>query len=63
MLNDEAEAKVGVITGTAFVIFSFLGYLTGCYVWLLPWWRCVVMLWNPFVKEPQVSDVLCCAMI
>jgi hypothetical protein len=53
VLNDSAEAKVGFITGTSFLIFSFLGYLTGGYIWLIPMWRGVIMVWNPFLKEPQ----------
>jgi hypothetical protein len=54
IVHDYSEmGVVGGLTGLSFVIFSLLGYLTGKYFWLLPQLRCIVMLWNPFVQEPQ----------
>ena len=53
ILNDANETSVAIITGISFFMFSFLGYLTGSYVWLIPMWRGIVMQWNPFMKEPH----------
>ena len=53
ILNDLAEEKVAWITGASFVFFCFLGYLTGTYVPIFPYFRAWLILWNPFVKEPQ----------
>lgn len=53
LLNDWNEAKVGGITGTAFFIFSLLGYLTGNYVPLFYNLRTLILLWNPFLREPN----------
>jgi len=53
MVHDTTETEVGLITGMSFLIFCLLGYLTGHYVWVLPPLRCIVMLWNPFMHEPQ----------
>ena len=52
LLNDIAEEKVAWITGTCFVLFSLLGYLTGTYVPLLRPLRGLLLLWNPFLREP-----------
>ena len=53
IVHDTTETEVGFITGLSFLIFCLLGYLTGHYLWVLPQLRCVIMLWNPFLHEPQ----------
>jgi hypothetical protein len=53
IVHDTTETEVGFITGLSFIVFSLGGYLTGKYVWLLPQLRGVIMLWNPFLYEPQ----------
>lgn len=53
ILNDDAEEKVAWITGTCFFFFCSLGYLTGAYLPVIPWLRCWIMVWNPFLKEPH----------
>lgn len=52
ILNDIAEEKVAWITGAAFVIFCFCGYLTGQYLPILNYFKCWIMVWNPFLREP-----------
>jgi len=52
ILNDYAEAKVAWITGILFTIFCFFGYLTGNYLPVITPFKCWIMTWNPFLKEP-----------
>ena len=52
ILNDYAEAKVAWITGILFTLFCFLGYLTGNYLPVIRPFKCWIMTWNPFIKEP-----------
>jgi hypothetical protein len=52
ILNDIAEEKVAWITGAAFLIFCCCGYLTGQYLPILNYFKCWIMVWNPFLREP-----------
>lgn len=52
ILNDYAEAKVAWITGILFTFFCFLGYLTGNYLPVIQPFKCWIMTWNPFIKDP-----------
>ena len=53
LLNDLNEHPVAWITGACFCLFSILGYLTGHYVPVFRVFRCWVLLWNPFLREPH----------
>lgn len=53
ILNDMAEEKVAWITGLCFVLFSCMSYLTGNYVPIFPYFRCWILVWNPFLREPN----------
>jgi len=53
ILNDYAEAKVAWITGSLFTFFCFLGYLSGNYLPVIRPFKCWIMTWNPFIKEPH----------
>lgn len=53
LLNDMAEEKVAWITGSCFLLFSCLGYLTGSYMPLLRFLKGWILLWNPFLREPH----------
>ena len=53
ILNDLAEEKVAYITGLTFVVFSFMGMLTGNYCPIPDYLKCWVITWNPFVREPR----------
>lgn len=53
LLNDMTEEKVAWITGAHFVFFSLLGYLTGSYLPVLKPFKCWILLWNPFLREPH----------
>ncbi len=52
LLNDIAEEKVAWITGATFLTFCMMGYFTGNYVPVLPYFRAWIMTWNPFLREP-----------
>jgi hypothetical protein len=52
LLNDLNEHPVAWITGACFCLFSTLGYFTGHYAPVLKFFRCYILLWNPFMKEP-----------
>jgi hypothetical protein len=52
LLNDVNEHPVAWITGACFSLFSTLGYLTGHYVPVFRPFRCWILLWNPFFREP-----------
>ena len=52
ILNDMAEEKVAWITGTTFLVFCVMGYLTGNYVPVLRCFRGWILTWNPFLREP-----------
>lgn len=58
LLNEIAEQRVAWITGCFFVFFCFMGYLTGKYAPLIGFFKGWVLLWNPFLKEPQFLDKL-----
>jgi hypothetical protein len=53
ILNDLNEEKVAWITGCSFVAFASVGYLTGSYVPVLSIFKGWILLWNPFVREPN----------
>lgn len=53
ILNDIAEEKVAWITGILFTLFCFMAYLTGNYVPVIKYFRCWILLWNPFLNEPH----------
>jgi hypothetical protein len=53
ILNDIAEEKVAWITGSTFLLFCMMGYFTGNYVPVLPYFRCWILTWNPFLREPH----------
>jgi hypothetical protein len=53
LLNEVRSPEVGWITGVAFIIFAFLGYLSGSYVPVAKALQGVVLLWNPFLREPD----------
>lgn len=48
----EERRRVAGITGASFLLFCLLGYLTGGYLPVLPFFRCWIMVWNPFAREP-----------
>jgi hypothetical protein len=52
ILNDTNEDKVAWITGSMFLFFCLVGYLTGDYLPVAKVFRCWVITWNPFVREP-----------
>eukprot|EP00597_Dinobryon_sp_UTEXLB2267_P015334 CAMPEP_0170122726 /NCGR_PEP_ID=MMETSP0020_2-20130122/16921_1 /TAXON_ID=98059 /ORGANISM="Dinobryon sp., Strain UTEXLB2267" /LENGTH=409 /DNA_ID=CAMNT_0010353859 /DNA_START=307 /DNA_END=1536 /DNA_ORIENTATION=- len=58
LLNEIEEERVAWITGGFFVFFCFMGYLTGRYAPLLGFFKGWVMLWNPFLKEPNFLSKL-----
>ena len=53
ILNDIAEEKIAWITTFCFIIFGFVGYLTGSYLPVLPIFQGWILTWNPFVSEPH----------
>jgi hypothetical protein len=53
ILNDLNEEKVAWITGSSFVAFASVGYLTGSYVPVFSIFKGWILLWNPFVREPE----------
>ena len=53
LLNDIAEEKVAWITGFTFLTFCMMGYFTGNYVPVLPYFRGWILVWNPFLREPH----------
>lgn len=58
ILNEINEEKVAWITGVSFLAFCTLGYLSGAYVPVFPVFRLWVLLWNPFMREPEFLDKL-----
>jgi hypothetical protein len=58
IMNDLHEEKVAWITGLFFFIFTALGYLTGSYVPIFPVFKGWLLLWNPFLREPEFLDKL-----
>jgi hypothetical protein len=50
--HDSSEGKVGWITGSSFVFFCLVSYLSGNYVPVLKPFRGWILMWNPFCKEP-----------
>ena len=53
ILNDLAEEKVAWITGATFCVFCGMNYLTGNYVPVISYFRCWILTWNPFLREPH----------
>lgn len=53
LVNDIAEEKVAWITGAFFLTFSLMGYLTGNYFPVLKPLKGWILLWNPFLREPN----------
>eukprot|EP01040_Poterioochromonas_malhamensis_P005624 gene5624-6044_t len=53
IINDYNESKVAWITGSLFSWFCFLAYLTGNYFPVLRYLRGWILLWNPFLREPN----------
>jgi hypothetical protein len=53
LLNEERSPEVGWITGVAFLTFGFLGYLSGSYMPVAKALQGIVLLWNPFLREPD----------
>jgi hypothetical protein len=53
ILNDNAETKVAYITGITFIVFTFFGYLSGEYLPVLRIFRCWLLVWNPFIRDPH----------
>lgn len=58
ILNEINEEKVAWITGVSFLLFSALGYLSGAYVPIFRMFRGWVLLWNPFMREPEFLEKL-----
>ena len=52
-LNDYAEQKVAWIVLVSFFAFTSISYLTGEYLPVVKSCRGWIMLWNPFIREPQ----------
>jgi hypothetical protein len=52
IINDLHEERVAWITGSFFIFFCFMGYLTGGYVPVHSHFRGWILSWNPFLKEP-----------
>ena len=53
ILNDLNEEKVAWITGSSFFAFASVGYLTGSYVPVFSIFKGWILLWNPFLREPN----------
>eukprot|EP01035_Chromulina_nebulosa_P019576 gene19576-25477_t len=53
LVNDASEEKVAWITGFCFTLFGFIGYLTGSYLPVFPIFQCWILVWNPFIREPE----------
>jgi hypothetical protein len=58
ILNEINEEKVAWITGVSFVMFSALGYFSGAYLSIPSCCRLWVLLWNPFMGDPDFLDTL-----
>jgi hypothetical protein len=53
LMQEPSETLIiGPVTGCSFLLFSFMGYLTGNYVPLFHCMRGWVLPWNPFVSDP-----------
>lgn len=51
LLHDEMSKLMVLITSISFTLFSLMGYLTGNYLYVLSYFRCWILTWNPFVKD------------
>lgn len=58
LLNEIHEEKVAWITGLSFMMFTFFGYLTGSYIPIFPIFKGWILLWNPFLREPEFLEKL-----
>ena len=52
-LNDYAEQKVAWIVFVSFFAFTGISYLTGEYLPVIKLCRGWIIIWNPFIREPQ----------
>lgn len=52
ILHDDTEYKVAFITGAMFFFFCGLSYLSGNFFPVFKSIRCMVLMWNPFLREP-----------
>ena len=52
-LNDYAEQKVAWIVFVSFFAFACLSYLTGEYLPVIKLCQGWIIVWNPFIREPQ----------
>lgn len=69
ILHDLADESVAnaVIAGLSFGIFCLMGYLTGAYMPVIKPLRCIILSWNPFLKDElfleklkEVKNVVSC---
>jgi hypothetical protein len=53
ILHDLAHESIAnaVIAGLSFTIFCLMGYLTGAYMPVIKPLRCVILSWNPFLRD------------
>ncbi|CAE7664185.1 unnamed protein product, partial [Symbiodinium microadriaticum] len=49
-LANESIAN-GVISGLSFFIFCLMGYLTGAYLPVIKPLQCIILAWNPFLRD------------
>lgn len=49
-LGDDTIAN-GVITACSFIVFCLIGYLTGSYIPVVTRFQCIILSWNPFLKQ------------
>ena len=57
-VHDFHEEKVAWITGIFFLLFSFLGYITGTYFPPFSMFKGWVLLWNPFLRQTDYIEKL-----
>jgi len=51
LLHDKMSRVMVLITALSFTLFSLMGYLTGNYLYVISYFRCWILTWNPFVKD------------
>ena len=57
-LNDFEEKSVAFVAGSFFIFFGLMGYLTGKYLPVLSFFKCYLLVWNPFMREPDFLEKL-----
>jgi len=53
IMNDGQEHRVAYITGSFFVVFCALGYTSGTYLPVASVFKAMILIWNPFIREPD----------